>query len=34
MADAPGPVTIGSWIGGACRFSGTIQFFQIVDLGK
>jgi hypothetical protein len=34
MADAPGPITIGSWIGGACRFSGTIDFFQIVDLGK
>jgi hypothetical protein len=34
MADAPGPITIGSWINGACRFSGTIQFFQIVDLGK
>ncbi len=34
MAGAPGPITIGSWINGACRFSGTIQFFQIVDLGK
>ena len=34
MADAPGPVTIGSWINGGCRFSGTIQFVQIVDLGK
>jgi hypothetical protein len=33
MADAPGPITIGSWIGGARRFNGTIQFFQIVDLG-
>lgn len=34
MADAPGPITIGSWINGACRFNGTIQFFQIVDLDK
>jgi hypothetical protein len=34
MADAPGPITIGSWINGACRFSGTIDFFQVVDLGK
>jgi hypothetical protein len=33
MADAPGPITLGSWIGGASRFNGTIQFFQIVDLG-
>ncbi len=34
FADAPGPITIGSWIDGACRFSGTIQFFQIVDLSR
>jgi hypothetical protein len=34
MADSPGAVTIGSWINGACRFSGTIQFFQVEDLGK
>lgn len=34
MFDSPGPITIGSWIGGGCRFSGTIQFFQIVDLGS
>jgi hypothetical protein len=34
MADAPGPITVGSWITGACRFMGTIQFFQIVDLDK
>jgi hypothetical protein len=34
MADGPGPITIGSWINGACRFNGTIQFFQITDLGK
>jgi hypothetical protein len=33
MADATGPFTIGSSIGGASRFNGTIQFFQIVDLG-
>jgi hypothetical protein len=33
MSDAEGPITVGSWIGGACRFSGTIQSFQIVDLG-
>jgi hypothetical protein len=32
MADGPGPIKIGSWIGGACRFNGTIQFFQVVDL--
>lgn len=34
MTDAPGPVTIGSWINGWCRFSGAIQFFQITDLGE
>jgi hypothetical protein len=34
VADSPGPITIGSWINGADPFSGTIQFFQIVDLGK
>jgi hypothetical protein len=34
MAGSPGPITVGSWIDGVCRFSGTIQFFQIVDLGK
>lgn len=34
VADAPGPITFGSWINGACRFSGTIDFFQIVDLGN
>jgi hypothetical protein len=33
-ADTPGPITLGSWINGACRFSGTIEFFQIVDLDK
>jgi hypothetical protein len=32
MADAPGPITVGSWIDGQCRFTGTIQFFQILDL--
>jgi hypothetical protein len=34
MADAPGPITVGSWIDGQCRFTGTIQFFQILDLEK
>jgi hypothetical protein len=34
MSDASGPITIGSWINGACRFSGTIQFFQLVNLGQ
>jgi len=32
MADADGPITIGSWIQGMDPFSGKIQFFQIVDL--
>ncbi len=31
MADTAGPITVGSWIDGWCRFSGTIQFFQILD---
>jgi hypothetical protein len=34
MADAPGLVTLGSYVDGHCRFWGTIQFFQILDLGK
>jgi len=34
MADTPGPVTVGSWLDGQCRFSGAIQFFQILDLEK
>jgi hypothetical protein len=34
MADAPGPVTLASYIDGHCRFWGTIQFFQILDLDK
>jgi hypothetical protein len=34
MADAPGPITVGSSINGTCRFSGTVDFFQITDLSK
>jgi len=34
MAASPGPFIIGSWINGACPFTGTIQFFQLVDLAK
>ena len=34
FADAPGPVTVGSWIGGMDPFSGKIQFLQILDLDK
>ncbi|MDQ6677393.1 MAG: hypothetical protein M3Z09_08870, partial [Acidobacteriota bacterium] len=34
MADTSGPITLGSWIDGACRFTGTISFFQIIDLDK
>jgi hypothetical protein len=34
MLDAPGLITLGSWIDGYCRFSGTIEFFQIVDLTR
>lgn len=34
MADAPGEVTVGSWINGECPFTGQIRFFQIVDLSK
>lgn len=34
MTDAAGPITVGSWIGGQCRFTGMIRFFQIVDLEK
>jgi hypothetical protein len=34
MLDAPGLITLGSWIDGYCRFSGTIGFFQIVDLTR
>jgi hypothetical protein len=34
IADAPGPITIGSWIDGMCPFSGKVQFFQIIDLDK
>ncbi len=32
VADSPGPITLGSWIDGQCRFSGAIPFFQIVNL--
>jgi hypothetical protein len=34
MSDPSGPVTLGTWIDGHCRFWGTIQFFQIVDLTR
>jgi hypothetical protein len=34
MSDAPGPITLGSWIDGYCRFEGTIDFFQIVRVGE
>ena len=34
LADSPGPVTLGSWIGGQRRFNGTITFFQILDSEK
>ena len=34
VADAGGPVNVGSWIGGIDPFSGKVQFFQIVDLDK
>lgn len=34
VANTTGPITVGSWIGGQCRFAGTIRFFQIVDLEK
>jgi hypothetical protein len=34
MADTAGPVTLGSWIDGQCRFFGAVQFFQILDLDK
>jgi hypothetical protein len=34
LAGPSGPITVGSWINGECRFSGTIQFFQIVDLSQ
>jgi hypothetical protein len=34
MADTPGYINVGSWIGGKCRFTGAVQFFQIRDLGK
>jgi hypothetical protein len=29
IADSPGPINLGAWIGGACRFSGTVDFFEI-----
>jgi len=34
MADTSGPILLGSWIDGKCRFTGTIPFFQIVDLER
>jgi len=34
MVNGPGEITIGAGIDGANRFSGTIQFFQLVDLDK
>jgi hypothetical protein len=33
-ADAGGPITLGSWIGGLDPFSGKIQFLQVVGLDK
>jgi len=32
VANASGEITVGSWIDGQCPFSGSIPFFQIVDL--
>ena len=34
IADSPGPVDVGSWIGGMDPFSGKIQFFEIIDCGQ
>jgi hypothetical protein len=34
MSDAPGRITLGSWINGQCRLEGTIDFFQIVRLNE
>jgi hypothetical protein len=34
FANAGGPVTVGSWIGGVDPFSGKVQFVQILDLDK
>ncbi len=34
FADAGGPVTLESWIGGVDPFSGKVQFLQIMDLDK
>jgi hypothetical protein len=31
IADSPGPINLGAWIGGACRFSGTVDFFEIAE---
>ncbi len=34
LADSEGPINVGSWIEGQCRFTGTINFFQIRDLSQ